>query len=123
VCKFLWYQYGTQRVGGTGNENGQASWYRNFHVKSQTKERHGTGTCKEKIFLTFYLNLDMAFDGFGGAGGSFAQQLEIARSPGTSYHAPDTSASLNVSFCFLCILIVLGGLEQTKKEKIKSSGS
>jgi len=43
----------------------------------------------------------MAFDGFGGTGGSFAQQLEAARSAGTGYFSPDAGSSLSVSFGFL----------------------
>jgi len=39
----------------------------------------------------------MAFNGFGGAGGNLAQQLEVARSAGTSYYVPEAGSSLSVS--------------------------
>jgi len=48
----------------------------------------------------------MAFDGFGGAGGHLAQQLEAARSTGTVYFSPDSGSSLSVSLLPHTILVL-----------------
>jgi len=62
----------------------------------------GTGPKQKNSPLkTFYFNLGMAFDGFGGVGGHLAQQLEAARSTGTGHYSLEASTSLSVSFWLL----------------------